>query len=321
MTGRSSPQRGCEFPAPLAKLIAGFEHHLLRQKGLAPHTVRAYVGDAVSLAEHLVARGASDIAACDLPALRSWLAKLRGTGASPTTLARRIAGARAFTAWAHREKKLAADPALLLRSPKLPHDLPDVLRADQAARLMDSVAHDDDPVGLRNRVIVEMLYATGVRVAELCGLNLESIDGQRLLLRVIGKGNKERSVPFGLPAWRAVQQYLQQGRPALLAAPGDRGDAELASTPALLLGVRGRRIDQREVRRVVHAALAQVPGAPDLAPHGLRHSAATHVLEGGADLRSVQELLGHASLATSQIYTHVSAERLRSAFQQAHPRA
>jgi integrase/recombinase XerC len=293
------------------RLIADFEHHLLRQKGLAAHTVRAYIGDATSLAEHLVAAGARDMGTCDLSALRSWLAKLRSTGATPATLARRIAGARVFTAWAHRENRLATDPALLLRSPKLPHRLPEVLRADQATQLMDSVAHDDNPVGLRNRVILELLYATGVRVGELCGLDLTSVDSERRLLRVIGKGNSERSVPFGLPAWRAVQQYLRQGRPALSQAP----------TSALLLGARGRRIDQREVRRVVHVALAQVPGLPDLAPHGLRHSAATHVLEGGADLRSVQELLGHASLATSQIYTHVSVERLRSAFNQAHPRA
>ncbi len=305
------------LPAPLAQLVAEFEQHLLRQQGLAAHTVRAYAGDAASLVEHLASQGAHEIGACDLPALRSWLADLRGRGAGPATLARRIVGARAFTAWAHREGYLAADPALLLRSPKLPHGLPEVLRADQAVRLMDSISHDDGPVGLRNRVILELLYATGVRVGELCGLDLTSVDGDRRLLRVTGKGNSERSVPFGVPAWRAVQEYLRQGRPVLLESSG----AAPASSAALLLGVRGRRIDQREVRRVVHATLARVHGAPDLAPHGLRHSAATHVLEGGADLRSVQELLGHASLATSQIYTHVSVERLRSAFRQAHPRA
>jgi integrase/recombinase XerC len=160
--------------------------------------------------------------------------------------------------------------------------------------------------------MLEVLYATGVRVSELCGLDLADVDAERRVLRVLGKGRKERSVPVGLPALRALERWLSEGRP---------GIATAASGAAVFLGERGQRIDPRVVRRVVHAALARVEGAPDLGPHGLRHAMATHLLEGGADLRSVQEMLGHASLATTQIYTHVTDERLRQAYAQAHPRA
>ena len=177
-----------------------------------------------------------------------------------------------------------------------------------------AAAHADDgsPVGSRDVAILELLYATGIRVGELCGLDVDDLDHERRVVRVFGKGRKERTVPFGRPAERAVDAWLRTGRPALM-APGAGG--------ALFLGARGRRIDQRAVRTLVHARLRDVPGAPDLGPHGLRHTAATHLLEGGADLRTVQELLGHASLATTQIYTHVSTDRLRQAFRQAHPRA
>ncbi|MGH3805021.1 MAG: tyrosine recombinase XerC, partial [Pseudonocardiaceae bacterium] len=308
-----SHPKGAGLPPSWERLLTEFERSLHAQEGLAAHTVRAYLGDAVSLAGHLGARNITSLADCDLEALRSWLAALREAGAGPATLARRIAGVRALMAWAHREHKVATDPALALRSPKLPHDLPEVLQVEQASELMAAAGGDDTPIGLRNGAIVELLYATGIRVGELCGLDMTSVDADRRLLRVIGKGNKERSVPFGVPAWQSLLRYLHLGRPALLA--GAKRGPTVAETSALLLGVRGGRIDQREVRRVVHRALTSVPGAPDIGPHGLRHSAATHVLEGGADLRSVQELLGHASLATSQIYTHVSVERLRSAFQ------
>jgi integrase/recombinase XerC len=178
--------------------------------------------------------------------------------------------------------------------------------------VVDSAAGADEPLGLRDAVVLELLYASGIRVSELVGLDIDDVDRGRRLLRVLGKGRKERSVPYGLPAEHAVSAWLTRGRPAL--ASPDSG-------PALLLGARGRRLDPREARRVVHAAVAKAPGAPDIGPHGLRHSAATHVLEGGADLRSVQELLGHASLATTQIYTHVTVERLRAVHAQAHPRA
>ena len=168
------------------------------------------------------------------------------------------------------------------------------------------------PQDLRDRLVLELLYATGVRVGELCGLDVDDVDDGRRVLRVLGKGARERTVPFGQPAAQALTAWLGQGRPQWATA---------RSGPALLLGRRGGRLDPRAARSLVHRRLADVPGAPDLGPHGLRHSAATHLLEGGADLRSVQELLGHASLATTQLYTHVSVERLRSSYAQAHPRA
>ena len=187
----------------------------------------------------------------------------------------------------------------------------DLLQQDESARLLDSV-DGDAPVDLRDRAALELLYATGIRVGELCGLDVDDVDTARRVVRVLGKGGKERSVPYGVPAVHAVQAWLDRGRPAWATA---------RSGSALLLGARGGRIDQRAVRSLVHRRLAGVPGAPDLGPHGLRHSAATHLLEGGADLRSVQELLGHATLATTQIYTHVSVERLRTSYDRAHPRA
>jgi integrase/recombinase XerC len=207
-----------------------------------------------------------------------------------------------------------------LSSPRAHRTLPAVLAADQARQVLDRAGtapeEDEDPaetaVRLRNALVVELLYASGIRVGELVGLDVDDVDRGRRLLRVLGKGRKERSVPFGAPAATALESWLTRGRPVLAVAD---------SGPALLLGLRGSRLDAREARRVVHAAMAATPGAPDIGPHGLRHSAATHVLEGGADLRSVQELLGHASLATTQVYTHVTVERLRAVHARAHPRA
>jgi integrase/recombinase XerC len=171
---------------------------------------------------------------------------------------------------------------------------------------------DDDPVLLRDVAMVELLYATGVRVGELCSLDVDDVDAGRRMVRVLGKGNKERVVPFGVPAAEAMEAWLTRGRPRLSSGH---------SPPAAFLGRRGGRVNQRQVRQVVHLALERIEGAPSLGPHGLRHSAATHLLDGGADLRSVQELLGHATLTTTQLYTHVSVERLRTSYRQAHPRA
>jgi integrase/recombinase XerC len=173
-------------------------------------------------------------------------------------------------------------------------------------------ADDGAPGGIRDRAVLELLYASAVRVGELVGLDLDDVDRGRRVVRVLGKGRKERTVPIGLPAARALDAWLADGRPRLVRP---------LSGPALFLGERGGRLDQRAVRRLVHRMVREVPGAPDLGPHGLRHTAATHLLEGGADLRSVQELLGHATLATTQIYTHVSVERLKATYEQAHPRA
>lgn len=243
--------------------------------------------------------------------LREWLAGQHAEGMSRATLARRTACARTFTAYCHRRGWLAHDPGLLLGSAKAGRPLPPVLDRAQAQAALE-VPTGDDPKDLRDQAMLELLYATGVRVSELCALDVDDVDRERHVIRVLGKGRKERSVPFGLPAMRELDRWCVYGRPLWI---GER------SGGALFLGVRGGRIDAGTVRRVVHARLRNVEGAPDLGPHGLRHSAATHLLEGGADLRSVQELLGHASLNTTQIYTHVSIDRLRTAFRQAHPRA
>ena len=309
-TASSAAQRA-ELPAALGELLTAYERHLRAERGLSVHSVRAYLGDVTSLLDHLVRLGGTTAGDLDLAVLRSWLARQRTGGAARTTLARRAAAARGFTAYAHRTGVLATDPGAALASPKPHRTLPEVLHADEAVRLVESV-QDPSPLGLRDRVALELLYATGVRVSELVGLDVDDIDRGRRVLRVLGKGAKERSVPYGVPAEEALVAYLSGGRGALAVA---------RSGPALLLGARGGRIDVRTVRRLVHRRLAEVPGAPDLGPHGLRHSAATHLLEGGADLRSVQELLGHATLSTTQIYTHVSVERVRSTYVRAHPRA
>ena len=301
-----------ELPAALAEALAGYEEHLTAQRDLSAHTVRGYVTDVVALLDHLTRRGGTRVDALDLSVLRSWLAQGRTRGHSRATTARHAAAARSFTGYLHRAGLVEEDAGQRLVSPKARRTLPDVLAKDQARVVVESAAGAEEPAGLRDAVVLELLYASGIRVSELVGLDVDDVDRGRRLLRVLGKGRKERSVPYGLPAEAAIDAWLTRGRPAL-AAPD--------SGPALLLGVRGRRLDAREARRIVHAAVAAAPGAPDVGPHGLRHSAATHVLEGGADLRSVQELLGHASLATTQIYTHVTVERLRAVHAQAHPRA
>lgn len=295
--------------------LDAFVAHLRSVRSLSAHTVRAYRGDVASLLRHLADSGGAALADLDLATLRSWLAAQRATGHSRTTLARRAAAARAFTAWAARDSRLAVDPGPRLRSPRPHRTLPGVLRPEQAAAALTAAASgaaQADPLALRDHSLVELLYATGIRVGELCGLDLDDVDEGRRLVRVVGKGDKERAVPYGVPADRALRRWLAEGRPSLTRA---------CSPAALYLGARGGRVDQRIVRAVVHDAVGSVPGAVDTGPHGLRHSAATHLLEGGADLRSVQELLGHATLATTQLYTHVTVERLKAIHDRAHPRS
>jgi integrase/recombinase XerC len=294
--------------------VDAYARHLSAVRGRSAHTVRAYVGDVVSLLDHATRMGCTDPGDLDLGTLRSWLARLRTTGAARSTLARRAAAARGFTAWAHREGLLDADPGQRLASPKAHRTLPTVLRPDQAEALVRAPglpSGSPEALRIRDAAILELLYATGIRVGELCGLDVDDVDHSRRVVRVTGKGAKQRSVPYGVPAQRAVDTWLRRGRP-VLAGP--------RSGPALLLGARGARLQATTCRQVV-AAWAAAAGLPHLSPHALRHSAATHLLEGGADLRSVQELLGHASLASTQIYTHVSIDRLRDAYRQAHPRA
>ncbi|MEO8887704.1 MAG: tyrosine recombinase XerC [Jatrophihabitantaceae bacterium] len=300
------------LPPALGEAVDAFERHLRLELNRSAHTVRAYLGDVVGLLDHLAKLGGRRVGDLDLATLRGWLAIQRNAGAARTTLARRSAALRTFSAWANRAGLADTDPGQLLSSPRAHRTLPPILHVDEATAVMLADADDPTPLGRRDRLIVELLYATGARVSELTGLDVDDVDRARRVLRVLGKGAKQRTVPYGLPAERALDDWLTLGRPELVGA---------GSGAALLLGARGGRIDPRTVRTVVHHRVAAVPGAPDLGPHGLRHSAATHLLDGGADLRTVQELLGHASLATTQIYTHVSVERLRQVYGQAHPRA
>lgn len=297
-------------------ILEEYDEYLAVQRGRSAHTRRAYLGDLRSLFAFVDERApGAGLAALNLPLLRSWLAAQSGAGAARTTVARRVSAVKMFTAWATRRGLLSVDPAVRLQLPKGRRTLPAVLRQDQALDAMSAAksgAEQGDPLALRDRLIVEMLYATGIRVSELCGLDVDDIDTGRRVLRVLGKGDKQRTVPFGEPATEALRAWLAGGRPELATA---------ASGPALLLGTRGGRLDPRQARTVVHQTVAAVDGAPDIGPHGLRHSAATHLLEGGADLRIVQELLGHSTLATTQLYTHVTVARLRAVHDQAHPRA
>ena len=298
------------------KLVAAFTRHLEVERNLSIHTVRAYLGDLESLLNYLEQIGVSDISQLELSHLRSWLANQQVKGGARTTLSRRAVSVRLFTKWAVKNNFLAKDVAATLATPKGHRTLPEVLGIDDAKIAMESMAtraaEEETPIALRDVAIVEMLYASGARVAELCGLDLSDIDNDRQTIRVLGKGNKERTIPLGNPAMRALSTYLKEGRECL---------QNSISGNAVFLGARGKRIDQRTVRTVVYNALQAIEGIERMGPHALRHSAATHLLEGGADLRTVQEILGHASLATTQIYTHVSTERLQKVFKQAHPRA
>ncbi len=318
-------------------VLDDFASHLALERSRSPHTVRAYRSDAAALLSFVRATTGSGLEGVTLTLLRAWLAGYDtsqgapgtvgghaavgaggrdGTsGAARSSLARRTSSARALTAWAAATARIPADPALRLATPRRGSTLPTVLRADQARRVMDAAAaraDADDPVALRDAAAVELLYATGARVAELAGLDVDDVDLERRTARVLGKGDRERVVPFGVPAARSVTTYLDRGRPRLAVA---------SSGAALLLGARGGRVGVRALRQVVHAASTAIGDGVDVGPHALRHSAATHLLDGGADLRTVQEMLGHASLASTQVYTHVSVERLRSGFTQAHPRA
>ena len=325
-----SPKRA--LPVALSTALAEFSRYLDAERALSRHTVRAYHGDIQSLLEYAWRYGAEEPGSLDLAILRGWLAGQHQAGAARATLARRGAAARAFTSFAHRQGWLAADPGPQLGTPKAHRVLPQVLRREEMnavlancedRALRDFAAGQRTPAALamRDAAVLELLYASAIRVSELCDLDAGGLDEARRTVRVLGKGRKERVVPVGVPAVRAVARWEELGRPVLASA---------RSGTALFLGARGGRLDPRTARRIVHARLrdadlAAVAGAAaavrDAGPHAIRHTAATHLLEGGADLRSVQEILGHASPATTQIYTHVSAERLKASYRQAHPRA
>ncbi len=297
-----------------SETLHAFDRHLGAERGRSPHTRRAYLGDVRHLLTYAAEQGIDEPAGLRLADLRSWLGAQADSGAARSTIARRAAAARTFLTWAEHTGRIPADPSIRLVAPRRGHSLPGVLKQSEASELLDLAgirADDDDPIHVRDRAVLELLYASGIRVGELVGLDVDDVDRHQGVVRVMGKGSKERVVPFGAPAARAMEEWLAvRGR---VATP--------TSGPALFLGRRGARVDPRQVRTLVHELLSHLPDAPDLGPHGLRHSAATHLLEGGADLRVVQELLGHASLATTQIYTHVSVDRLRQSYEQAHPRA
>jgi integrase/recombinase XerC len=302
--------------AALVEVRSAFERYLEAERNLSVHTIRAYLGDLDSFFEHLERLDVTDFATLELAHIRSWLANQQVKGGARTTLSRRATSIRLFTKWATKKGYLVQDVGATLATPKGARTLPEVLTVADASLAMDAMAarvgEEEGPISKRDAAMLEILYASGARVSELCGLDLEDIDYARSTIRVLGKGNKERTIPIGNPAMRALESWLKDGRDSLAGAKSER---------AVFLGARGKRIDQRTVRTMVYHALAALEGVEKMGPHALRHSAATHLLEGGADLRTVQEILGHASLATTQIYTHVSTERLQKAFKQAHPRA
>ena len=296
------------------QLIAQYEEHLALVRNLSDNSIRGYVGDLESFLAHMEKLNVLEFKDLTIEHIRSWLANLQTTGVARSTLTRRIVSIRAFTNWAAANGWLTSDLGVKLAIPKAHRTLPEILNVDEAAQVLKALevkaGEEETAINLRDLAMLEVLYASGIRVSELCGLNLGDIDQSRNTLSVIGKGDRQRVVPLGIPAIKALQNYLSNGRAEFL---------NNKSADAVFLGTRGKRIDQRTVREVVYEAMKAV-GAT-MGPHGLRHSAATHLLEGGADLRTVQEILGHASLATTQIYTHVSPERLQSAYKQAHPRA
>lgn len=288
--------------------------HLRHSRGASAHTVRAYTAD---LAAFLAFTGTDPAdpgaaSALTLRAARAWLADSVARGAARSTVSRHVAALRNFSAWAHREGLAPTDAAAALASARADQRLPRVVDQDEAAALLEcarSRASADDPVSVRDWAILELIYATGIRVSEACSLTTSSIDPAALTVRVVGKGDKERTVPFGVPARDALDQWTVRARPSLA-----------VGTDALFVGAKGGPIDPRVVRAMIHRMCARA-GVRDIAPHGLRHSAATHLLQGGADLRAVQEILGHSSLATTQRYTHVDAGRLSDVYRRAHPRA
>lgn len=296
------------------RVLEEFSAHLTTQRGLSEHTVRAYASDLTSLSSFARDAGTGPLVTVGLDTLRGWLAQMAGRDLARSTVARRGAAVRAFYGWAVRTGRVDADPSARLGIPKVSRTLPTVLAVDSATALMEAArtaAVDGDPGGLRAWACVEMLYASGLRVGELVSLDLQDLDLDARTVRVVGKGDAERVVPFGVPAATALRSWISDGRPRL-----ERG----SGATAVFLGQRGQRWGQRQVRETVHR-LSAAASVDDVAPHDLRHSAATHLLNGGSDLRTVQEVLGHATLSTTQRYTHVSAERLRSSYRLAHPRA
>ena len=299
-------------------MIDAWGVYLRANLAVSEHTLRAYVSDLRAFivycqVDELSTENIRSVVT--LRAIRAWLASLVQQGKSRSTISRRTASIRSFTAWAYRRGYLDSDPGLLVTSARGDQKLPQVQTPSDTAELLSYAAtrtrEENSPAAIRDWAILETIYATGIRVSEVCSLDTTSIDQQGMTLTVIGKGNKERVVPFTRACLSALQAWLSHGRPSLAIPEAGR---------ALFVGDKGRRIDPRVIRSMIHRMCAQA-GVRDLAPHALRHTAATHILAGGADLRAVQEMLGHSSLQTTQRYTHVDAQRLSAIYKQAHPRA
>lgn len=318
--------------SPLDVVVDDYLAHVRTERGYSEHTVAAYRADLADLLRFAEEHGVAEAGEIDLPVLRDWLWAATERGLARATIARRAASARGFTAWMTRRGLVPIDHGARLRAPRAQRALPRVVAApalDEAlARLEARAVATDDPIDVRDVAIVELLYASALRVSELVGIDVRDVDRRRRTVRVVGKGSKERVVPYGAPAARALDRYLELGRPAILER-ARKGDGTAAPRPArttsnadaAFLGARGARMGTRSVYALVAGVLAEIPGTGPSGPHTFRHTAATHLLDGGADLRAVQEFLGHASLGTTQIYTHVSAERLKESYRTAHPRA
>ena len=293
--------------------LAQFVDHLASERRASRHTVSAYRRDLEQLGQFLFEkRGELAVRRIDVFLLRGWLGTLARV-VSPASVARKIAAVKALFRFLHRRALVDRDPAAELASPKVRKPLPTFLGVDAAREVVES-PDDDTPSGRRDRALLEVLYGSGLRVSELAGLDLADVDLREASLRVRGKGNKERTAPLGRAAVRAIETYLE--RRSALPRPGAAPHAS-----ALFLSTRGARIGVRQVQTLVHRYGELGAGRADLHPHALRHTCATHMLEGGADLRAIQELLGHASLATTQRYTHVSLDQLMKVYDGAHPLA
>lgn len=307
-----------QFEIETARAASGFAQYLTSGRGYSANTVKAYVADVADFLGFALGRRLESLNAIDIETLRDWLWKSSQQGLTKATIARKSASIRAFTAWLQQNQLLEVDPGLRLKSPKAGRTLPKVVSRETLAEIfarLESKAQPENPSGILDLLMVELLYASGIRVSELVGLDIVDIDFNRGLLRVTGKGDKQRMVPFGRPAREALERWLREGRPLFAELSRPTKDSH-----ALLLNSRGKRVGVRQVYGLVASLLEGTPTGV-AGPHALRHSAATHLLDGGADLRAVQELLGHASLGTTQIYTHVSVERLREGYKNAHPRA
>lgn len=311
MPTEADPTDDVEPSAAWTASLEAFRDHLELERDRSPHTVAAYLGDAGGLARFCTGHGIVHPGEVEPLVLRRYLASQVERGHARSTVARRASSIRALFAFLRHRGDIDADPSARLGSPKRGTPLPRVLRPDQVAALL-TAPDRDTPAGSRDRAVLEVLYGTGARVSEVAGLDLAAVDLDGGLVRLFGKGRKERIVPLGEIGTDALVDYLSRGRPALVAGH--------PATDAVFLSSRGSRLGVRSIRRLVHHH-AEAAGVGSVTPHTLRHSYATHLLEGGADLRAVQELLGHVSLGTTQRYTHLSRGRLTEIYASAHPRA